>query len=515
MALTEDPPVGGDLATRFVDGRRFRMLIGADLVEAGDGGTRTIVDPSTGRDLVDVPEARRADVDRAVEEARRAQRGWYELGLRGRTEVLHALAEAMHEDRVLELAALDALSAGNPLRAMIGDVRYAIQQIDDWASLALALRGHTVPATVGNLHYTIRQPFGVVGRIVPYNHPGYYAIAHVLQPLVVGNAVVLKPAHQTPLSALALGEIVSEVLPPGVLNIVSGGAEAGEAIVTHPRIKRIAFTGSVGTGMRVQEMAARAGVKEISLELGGKNAMVVFPDAPLDDVVEGAFSGMNFDVCQGQACGSNSRVFVHRRLYEPFVECVAERLRGLRLGAAADPDTDMGPVITAAHRDRVLDYVRSARADGARLVVGGGRPSEPALDGGFFVEPTLFADATMDMRFAREEIFGPVMSVHPWDDYEEVVDQANALDLGLTASVWTSDIDLALKTAHRLEAGYVWVNDSRRHYWGMPFGGVKSSGVGREESLEELESYLELKSVNVLLKDPLAVLRRDRGATPA
>jgi acyl-CoA reductase-like NAD-dependent aldehyde dehydrogenase len=338
-----------------------------------------------------------------------------------------------------------------------------------------------------------------------------FAATRPLPALIAGNAVVMKPSPDTSLSTLALAELFAEAFPPGVVNIVAGGADAGDTLVTHPDVKRIAFTGSVPTGLLIQRRAAESGsVKHLSLELGGKNAMVVFPDVDVDEAVEGAIFGMNLDVCQGQSCGSNSRVLVHRRIYDEFVSTLASRLADYRVGVAYDEATDVGPLVTPAHRDRVAGYVESGVQEGATLVFGGDRPAG-VPEGGNFLAPTLFADVRPEMRIAREEIFGPVIAVFPWDDYDAMIELANAVDLGLTASVWTNDLDVAHKTADRLEAGYVWVNDSTRHYFGTPFGGAKNSGIGREESPDELLSYLEQKVVHTRLRDPRAALTRMLG----
>jgi acyl-CoA reductase-like NAD-dependent aldehyde dehydrogenase len=367
--------------------------------------------------------------------------------------------------------------------------------------------GRTIPASPG-LHYTTSRPYGVVGRITAFNHPVMFAATRPLPALITGNTVVMKPAPQTGLSTLALAELYAEAFPPGVMNVVTGGAAPGDALVTHPAVKRVAFTGSVPTGLLIQRRAAESGhVKHVSLELGGKNAMVVFPDADLEEAVEGALYGMNFNVCQGQSCGSNSRVLVHRRLYDAFVARAAERVREYTVAVAYTEEADMGPLVSAAHHERVLGYVEAGVQDGATLVAGGERPAG-VPEGGWFLQPTVFADVRPGMRIASEEIFGPVMSVMAWDGYEEMLELANGVELGLTASVWTRDLDLAHRTADLLDAGYVWVNDSTRHYFGTPFGGTKDSGTGREESVEELDSYLEQKVVHTRLRDPEAALAR-------
>ncbi len=492
-------------ASTYLAGRTFRLLMDGELVPAASGATRQTLNPSTGEVLATVPEASAEDVARAVEAAERAQPAWAALGVRGRRTYFEALAQAVKAHRE-DLALLDALDAGNPLAAMRVDIDIALQSLADWPALALAHGGEVIDASPGNLHYTRYQPYGVVGRIVAYNHPALFALTRILPALITGNTVVLKPGVQTPLSSLAFGELARDILPRGVLNVVTGDARAGDALVTHPRVRRIAFTGSVPTGLAIQQRAATAGVKHVSLELGGKNAMIVFPDVEPEEAIHSARKGMNFEVCQGQSCGSTSRVFVHTRHYARFVEELSASLQRIAVGPAHDERFSMGPLISAEHLERVTGYVASGRADGAKLVTGGVRPA--GLDRGYFMAPTLFAGVDMSMKIAREEIFGPVISVFPWDDYETMVRQVNAVDYGLTASLWTNDVHIAHRTAERMEAGYVWINDSSVHYWGTPFGGWKNSGLGREECLGELREYLQTKVVHTILKSPERALQR-------
>jgi acyl-CoA reductase-like NAD-dependent aldehyde dehydrogenase len=297
-----------------------------------------------------------------------------------------------------------------------------------------------------------------------------------------------------------------------VLNIVTGGVEPGDALVTHPDVRRIAFTGSVGTGLKIQQRAAEHAVKHLSLELGGKNPMIVLPDMDVDSAVTGALLGMNFGICQGQSCGSNSRVYVHRDIYEDFLAKAGERLEAMRVAPAYADEVDMGPLVSEQHLARVMSYVTAGREEGARLVTGGERPNGGSVpERGYYLRPTLFADIRPDMRITREEIFGPVISAAPWDDFEDVLAQANDTDLGLTASVWTNDLDIAHAMADRLEAGYVWINDSSKHFWGTPFGGWKNSGTGQEESTEEYDSFFEHKVVHTMLRDPQEALGRLRS----
>jgi acyl-CoA reductase-like NAD-dependent aldehyde dehydrogenase len=315
------------------------MLIGGEFVDA-EGGARTVtMDPSTGAPLTEVPEATRADVGRAIEAAQRAQPGWAAMSVEQRGACFARFGELLVE-RLEELAMLDAIDSGNPVSAMRTDVRISLGYVHGWPPLAKWLKGEVIPASPGNLHYTSYMPYGVVGRITAFNHPVMFAATRPLPALITGNSIVIKPAPQTSISTLGLAGLFAEAFPPGVVNVVTGGAEPGDALVTHPAVKRIAFTGSVPTGLLIQRRSAESGhVKHLSLELGGKNAMVVFPDVDLDEAVEGAVYGMNFNVCQGQSCGSNSRVLVHRRIHDEFVARAAERLREpmARL-LAASPD---------------------------------------------------------------------------------------------------------------------------------------------------------------------------------
>jgi betaine-aldehyde dehydrogenase len=493
QTLTADP-VG-----ELVRGHDFKLLIGGELVDAAAGGTYETFDPSTGERLADVPAATAEDVARAYAAAAAAQRHWEALGVTGRAEVFARFADVVRENEE-RLAMLDAVDGGMPYEAMRRDVGIALEHLRNWPELVRWHGGRTIPASVGNLHYTSYKPYGVVGKILAFNHPAMFAVTKILAALIAGNAVILKPAPQTPLSALVLGELSRGVIPDGVLNVLTGGADVGDAIVTHPGIKRIAFTGSVATGIVIQQRAATAGIKHVSLELGGKNPMIVFPDGDLEGAIEGAIKGMNFGVSAGQSCGSNSRTYVHRDLHDEFVRRVAERLEAMQVGTAYEPGVDMGPVVSAEHHARVLGFVRSGQEEGARLVTGGVAPPGSAPAGGYFVRPTLFADVAPGMRIAREEIFGPVMSLAAWDDEDQVLAAANDTTFGLTAGVWTSDLETAHRVADRLEAGYVWINQSATHYWGTPFGGMKQSGLGREESIEEYESFLEVKAVHVRLR---------------
>lgn len=503
--LTIADPIGS-----YVTGHDFKMLVAGDFVDGRDGRFRPVYDPSTGREIAEIPVADGTDVERAVAAAARAQPAWEALGVDGRAACFRRFGELIAENRE-RLAMLDAIDCGNPVKAMRIDIDLCHSYLDGWPSLAKSLTGDVIPASPGNLHYTAHRPYGVVGRITAFNHPAMFAITRPLPSLIMGNTLVMKPSEETSLSTLALAELFHEAFPPGVVNIVTGDGATGDAIVTHSRVKRIAFTGSVPTGLLIQRRAAESGyVKHLSLELGGKNAMVVFPDIDLEQAADGAIFGMNLDVCQGQSCGSNSRILVHGAIYHEFVALMASKLDEYRVGIAYDEATDVGPVVSSAHWERVNGFIESGVAEGASLVRGGGRPAGPP-EAGNFIDPALFADVTPAMRIGREEIFGPVMSVFRWDTYDAMLQEANGLDLGLTASVWTNDLAIAHKTADALDAGYVWINDSTRHYFGTPFGGSKNSSIGREESREELLTYLEHKVVHTRLGDPRASLNRLLG----
>ncbi|MCS6947846.1 MAG: aldehyde dehydrogenase family protein, partial [Steroidobacteraceae bacterium] len=401
--------------------------------------------------------------------------------------------------RAQEIVQLEARDTGNTIGKLTADVQIAAAYLEFFAGLGTELKGETVPASARGLHLTLREPYGVVARIVPFNHPFLFATAHLAAPLMAGNAVVVKTPETSPLSASLLGELCREHLPRGLVNIVHGtGARAGDALVRHPAVRRIGFTGSVTTGRAILAAAAASGVKHVSLELGGKNPFIVFPDADLDRVVHCAVGAMNF-AWAGQSCGSTSRLLLHESIYDTVVERVGAALAALKLGDPLDPNAEMGPVNSERQYRRVLEYIAGAKTQGARLVTGGGRPNGAAFARGWWIEPTLFADVQPQMTIAREEVFGPVMVALRWRDEEEAVALANDSDYGLTAAIWTRDLATSLRVMRRLQSGTIWINSAGQHFVGMPFGGWKDSGLGHEECLEELLSYAQLKAVHVLL----------------
>jgi 2-formylbenzoate dehydrogenase len=364
----------------------------------------------------------------------------------------------------------------------------------------MELKGETIPASTDHLHYTMREPYGVVARIVPYNHPLMFTAGRSVAPLIAGNCLVVKAPDQTPLSSLRLSELMADVFPPGVLSILTGGGgRAGEAMVRHRDIRRIAFIGSPGTGRAIQRAAAETAVKNVTLELGGKNPMIVFPDADLDAAVKAAVFGMNFHWTGGQSCGSTSRLLLHESLAEQLLPRIIAEVEAIRVGSPMDPATEMGSMVSKAQYDKVMRYIGYGHEDGARLLTGGGRPEGPEFSRGHFIAPTVFADVRPDMRIAQEEIFGPVLSVLTWSEERELIEIANGVEYGLTASIWTRDLATAHRIAGKVEAGFVWINSTSRHFPGAPFGGYKESGVGREEGLEEVLGFTQTKTVNLRL----------------
>jgi betaine-aldehyde dehydrogenase len=472
------------------------MLIGGERVDASDHRILEARNPASGELIGHFPRGGAADIDAAVHAARAAFPEWKATPPLQRAACVERLVERilLHHE---ELAMLDVVDNGSPIREMRNDSQIAAAMMRYFVGVLPQLHGESIATGHDRLNYTIREPFGVVGRIIPFNHPMMFAAVKVVAPLLAGNAVVLKPSEHTSLSALRLADFFAELFPPGVINVVTGvGTEAGDALVTHPDVRRLAFIGSDEIGRGIQRRAAEHVVKTVTLELGGKNALVVFPDADLDAAVAAAVRGMNF-TWQGQSCGSTSRLLVHESLHDEFVARLADDLEAMRSGPPEDDATQTGAIVHRGQYDKVLEYLRLGRESGARVVVGGGPPDDPPHPDGLFIRPTLFDRVDPAGRLATEEIFGPVLVAIPFRDYGDAVRIVNSVRYGLTSSVFTRDLGIAHRYARDVEAGYVWVNDVSRHFLGAPYGGVKNSGVGREEGLQELYSYAEPKNVNV------------------
>ena len=473
------------------------MMIGGEWV-TGDQWIDS-VNPANEELIGRVPAGTAADVDRAVAAAAAAQPAWAALSIWERRDRLRAVGAAI-KARAEEIKLMEAADSGNTIGNLNGDLYKASNHFDYFAGLLTELKGETIPASPGGLHMTIREPYGVVGRIVPFNHPFMFATANMAAPLAAGNSVILKTPETSPLSATIVGEICRELLPAGVVNIVSGyGLPVGDRIARHPQVRRIGFTGSVGTGLAIQRAAAETCVKHVTLELGGKNPLIIYPDADLEAAISGAVAGMNF-AWAGQSCGSTSRILVHESLYKKAVELCTAKVEAIRVGDPLDPASQMGPVNSAGHLARIEALVSAGLAEGARATTGGGRPKGSEFERGFWFAPTVLADVKPGMRIALEEVFGPVMTIIPWSTEEEAIQIANETEFGLTASVWTQDIDRALRAARRIHSGVVTVNGTKMHFVGTPFGGHRNSGLGGEECLEELMSFTEVKSLHIMVK---------------
>jgi len=471
------------------------LYYGGDWHRAVDGRSFEITSPGSGRSLGRAADATAADVDAAVRAAHRAYLTWKDVPPLERAKALKRVAAVVREN-ARELAHLDALDCGNPVSAMVADAEIAASQLDFFAGLVTEMKGASIPMGPDRLNVSIRVPMGVVGRIIPFNHPFMFAAGKSAAPIAAGNTVVVKPPEQAPLSALRLAEMIDGILPSGVFNVVTGStSDTGAAIVAHPLVAKVALIGSVNAGKAVMRSAAD-GLKPVLLELGGKNALIAFPDADPREVAKAIVAGMNFAWC-GQSCGSTSRAFLHEAIHAAVLDELRGQIAAFRPGLPEDPATSMGAIVSKAQFDRVLRYIEIGRAEGARIVCGGKRPADPALAGGYFVEPTVFEDVTPEMTIAREEIFGPVLSVLKWKDEAQMLADVNATDVGLTCSIWTRNIDAAMRMATRVEAGFVWINEVSKHFLGAPFGGVKQSGVGREECIEELLSFTQERNIHV------------------
>ena len=501
-ATTDAPPAAATPAAAEVEGLpdpaslHTRLLIGGEWVDATGGATVPTIDPATNRPIAEVAAAQAEDVDAAVRAARAAFPAWRDLAPEKRSRLMLRLAELIEAERD-SLARIESQDVGKPIReAALVDLPACW---DPWRFFAGAVRsasGRVLALPNTSLDYVRREPMGVVGMIIPWNFPMHIACRKGSAALAAGNTVVLKAPELAPLTSLELGRLALEAgIPPGVFNVVPGlGEVAGAALVEHPDVNKIAFTGSTVTGRSVMRGGA-ATIKRVSLELGGKSPSIVFADADLERAVIGSVFGIY--LAQGEVCSAGSRVLVEQPVYDEFVQRFADRARRIRVGPPHRWSTQMGALINRRQCERVYEYVEVGRAEGATVVAGGVRPSDPALAEGNFIEPTVFAGVRNDMRIAQEEIFGPVVVIIPFRGEEEAVRLANDVRYGLAAGIWTADAGRAHRVAHALEAGSIWVNHYGVYPSEAPFGGYKESGSGHDLGLESLDEYTEVKNVHM------------------
>ncbi|MFA8438614.1 aldehyde dehydrogenase family protein [Bacillaceae bacterium YX66] len=482
--------------TEFLKGTK-KLFINGEWVKSVSGNTFETRNPATGEVLAHVYEAEAEDVNRAVEAAREAfdHGPWSTMNASERSRLIYKLADLM-EENLEELAQLETLDNGKPINeSKHADIPMAIEHFRYYAGWSTKIVGQTIPVNGPYFNYTRHEPVGVVGQIIPWNFPILMAAWKLGAALATGCTIVLKPAEQTPLSALYLAKLIQEAgFPNGVVNIVQGfGKTTGEALISHEKVNKIAFTGSTTVGKHIMRTAADT-VKRVTLELGGKSPNIILPDADLSRAIPGALMGIMFN--QGQVCCAGSRLFVQKKAYDNVVADLVSYSKNLKQGQGLEPSTQIGPLVSEVQQNRVLGYIEKGKEEGAELLTGGTNPFEQ----GYFVEPTIFAAVEDDMTIAKEEIFGPVVAAMPFEDLDEVIERANNTTYGLAAGLWTENVRNAHYIASKLQAGTVWVNCYNVFDAASPFGGFKQSGSGREMGSYALNNYTEIKSVFINMK---------------
>lgn len=472
--------------------KSYDLFIDNEWRKSSSSSVMDIRSPLTGELLCNVPEANEQDVVVAVMAAKRAWPAWHRLGPRKRADAIFALADKLVEN-IDRIAWLETCNTGKPWRESYANVNTAADRLRYFASVARAFEGGMFPAAPTVLSYDLREPLGVIGMIGAWNFPLNMFVGKIAPAIATGNAVVYKPGDPTPITTYEIARLIAEVLPPGIVNVITGrGATTGECLVAHPDVRKISLTGSVATGRKVMASAARS-AKQLTLELGGKNAQIVFPDADLDRAAQGILLGAFMN--QGQVCTSGSRVFAHETIANTLLDKIVSLIPKLRIGDPFDKSTLVGTLVFEEHYNKVLKFIDIAKRENARLVVGGKPATVKNLPKGLFIEPTIFTDVTPDMVVASQEIFGPVMTFHRWTNEGDMLSAVNGLEYGLAAGIWTENLGRAHRTAQAVEAGRVWINCYNLFPSGSAFGGSKSSGFGREDAFETMLAFTQIKNV--------------------
>ncbi|WP_033542535.1 aldehyde dehydrogenase family protein [Planococcus sp. CAU13] len=482
---------------------RELMLINGKWEESLSSEFITIENPSVrGSVLAEVPRASAEDVSKAVEAANKAFKSWKALPSREKGKLLWKIADAI-EEQAEEFARTISMETGNAIRTQArGEVKSVVEIFRYFAGVASEIRGTTSPVDNNLMAYTQREPYGVVGAIVPWNAPVQLSSLKIAPAIASGNTIVLKAAEDAPLGVLKLAKVCSKYLPPGVVNVITGyGPECGEALTSHPLVKKITFTGSTAVGKIIMRKAADR-IVPVSLELGGKSPQIVFPDADNDKVIEGIITAMRF-ARQGQSCSAGTRLYLHTSIFDSFVDKLINKLRQLKVGNPLDEESDMGSIINKKQFDKVCSYIEAGlNEDGIELLLGGMPPGEGEMTEGYYLQPTLFSCKDNNSKLAREEIFGPLLLIIPWENEEDVIEAANDSSYGLAAFVWTNDTKAALRAANKIELGWIQINRGGAQMPGLSYGGYKQSGIGREFSLEGmLDSYTQVKSIMIDFND--------------
>ena len=475
--------------------QEYQHFINGSWQKSASGKTLDVLNPAKGELLARVQAGDARDVDIAVKAAQTAFASWGKTSAMERQGVLLEIANRIQK-RARDYAELETLNVGKPIRESANiDIPYAIDHFRYFAGVLRNIQGITQPVDPTMMHFTLREPLGVVGLILPWNFPLLMVSWKLAPALAAGNTVVLKPAEQTPLTALELANDLRDLLPPGVFNVLTGyGPDVGAPLASHPGVRKLAFTGETTTGRLILQYASE-NIVPATMELGGKSPHIIFPDADVERAIEGVMIGVFLN--QGEVCTAGSRLFVHDAIYDSFVEKLVAKVKGLKIGDPMKEDTQLGAIVSREQMEKVLSYIEIGKKEGATVLCGGNRPADPALSKGFFVNPTIFGNVKNTMRIAQEEIFGPVVCVLRWREYDAMIAEANDIAYGLAAGLWTENLPLAVKTAKALQAGTVWINAYNALYAGAPFGGYKKSGFGRECSFDTLLHYTQTKSVFV------------------